>query len=65
MLPNEIKRVKLVKSSERGLGLMIVGGLDHEKGDSSGIYIKSVKPGGAAALDGRIRPGIVTALIVG
>ncbi|XP_062503040.1 tyrosine-protein phosphatase non-receptor type 13-like isoform X2 [Corticium candelabrum] len=53
----EVKYVKLVKSPERGLGLMIVGGIDLGKGVGSGIYVKSVKPGGAAALDGRIKPG--------
>ena len=54
----EVKYVKLVKSPERGLGLMIVGGIDLGKGVGSGIYVKSVKPGGAAALDGRIKPGM-------
>ena len=52
----DIKTVRLMKSAERGLGLMIVGGRDLEKG-ISGIYIKTVKPGGAAALDGKLQPG--------
>jgi C-terminal processing protease CtpA/Prc len=52
---NEIKTVRLTKS-DSGLGLMIVGGRDVEKG-RTGIYVKSVKPGGTAARDGSLKPG--------
>lgn len=45
----------LIKSI-RGLGFTIVGGDDDESGHEEFLQIKSINPGGPAALDGKLQP---------
>ncbi|XP_062899577.1 tyrosine-protein phosphatase non-receptor type 13 isoform X2 [Mobula hypostoma] len=50
MSENDVIHLTLEKPSSGGLGFSLVGG-------ESGVFVKSVYPGGAAALDGRLQVG--------
>lgn len=57
----EYFEVELIKDA-KGLGITIAGFVQDEESDrddeeSTGIYVKSVSPGSAADIDGRILPG--------
>ncbi|XP_059844664.1 tyrosine-protein phosphatase non-receptor type 13 isoform X1 [Hypanus sabinus] len=50
MPKNDVIHLTLEKPSSGGLGFSLVGG-------DNGVFVKSVHPGGAAALDGRLQVG--------
>lgn len=59
--------VELIKDS-KGLGITIAGFVQDDGSDDgqvSGIYVKSVSPGSAADIDGRIHPGDVIIAVDG